>query len=261
MNKVLQDFIQKCADELAEPDDIIRMLAENDEAAKHYCAAIDMLLAGAVQTLAGNVYRVPILAPSVCDTLVEVAKDYPFSVNEMEDDDYRINEVVMRNVDPAGYGVLSELLMPILDAYCLLIFSKHLSHFASLQFARYTIDGTRSTKFHHDVESDFTCVISLNPENFTGGGTGIRKAPHLEVNLEPLPKGYGLVFNGKAVHHRGLPVESGERLLLVCWCSTEEPASSADESEPQSQEASHLEAEHPAEAPPASQGLAEASHP
>lgn len=220
MKDVLIDFIERCADEQADPAKVREMLLAAPEAAQEYYAECRRLMEVGIQTFGGPVYNAPILAPSVCDKIVAAVADYPFSPNMSEEAEYRINEVVMRHVDPAGYEVLESLLMPTLNAYCLMLYSKPISRISSLQFAKYNVEGTRETKFHHDVESDFTCVISLNPEAFTGGGTGIRLSPDLEYNVPPLPKGYGLIFNGKAVHHRGLPVDSGERVLLVCWYST-----------------------------------------
>ena len=224
MTPVLLEFINKCAAMEAGPDEVAEMLHAS-EAYPAYKRLLTRLYNDSVQTDAGQVYRMPILSTRYCDELVELSTLYNFNPNPEEEKDYQIEEVVLSTVDPEVYEALKKDLLPTLNAYCLLLYSTPITRVESMQIAKYRQEGTAGTGWHHDKVSDFTCVISLNPESFTGGGTGIRTSADTWDAVPPLPKGHGLIFNGRSIQHRGLPVTSGERLLLVCWCSTAAPAS------------------------------------
>jgi len=220
MNRILLDFVEECAGVEADPDTVNTMFTP--EVFHHYRTAMHLLFTGCVDTLAGPVYKLPIINEYQSDWLSLCAKSYEFSPNEEEGQDYRIEEAVLEYVDKELYDDLVRVLLPVLNAWCLMIQSRPITRVESLQIAKYRPEGTAGTGWHHDKTSDFTCVISLNPEGFEGGGTGVRTSPASWEEIAPLPKGWGLVFNGKTTQHRGLPVTSGERLLLVCWCSTED---------------------------------------
>lgn len=222
MTPTLVDFIHHYSEMDADPETVAQLLAENLEAHQDYEAMLQLMAEYTLPTMGGFVYMVPVIPPHVCDNLIECAKNYDFTPNLLEEPDYRINEAVLSVVAPVLYETLVGPLSKILNAYCLMINQTEITSIESLQLAKYRPDGTAETKWHHDDASDFTCVISLNPESFEGGGTGVRVAPHATQDIPPLQKGWGLVFNGRSVQHRGLQVTSGERLLLVCWCSTRE---------------------------------------
>jgi hypothetical protein len=222
MRKVLLDFIAQCAEEQADPERVRELLVANPSASVEYGTAQNLLLNGLVPTYGGPVYRLPILTEKQCDWILTCAESYDFTPNYEEAKDYRIEEAILETVDPELYLDLKVNLLPVLNAWCLMINSRPITKVESLQIALYRPEGTPGTGWHHDVVSDFTCVISLNPDEFEGGGTGIRNSPDNWVQLEPLQKGWGLVFDGRSVQHRGMSVTDGERLLLVCWCSTED---------------------------------------
>jgi len=224
MNKLLVGFIHLCAKLEANPDVVLALLAsgEYEQTREEFGDTLDMMHSNAIETMGGFVYQMPILSPAACDSLVYIASSYDFAPNMDEGSEYRIEEAILDRVDTVLYQGLLRELMPTLNAYCLLINSTPITKIESLQLAKYRPEGTPGTGWHHDKTSDFTCVISLNPEAFEGGGTGIRLAPHASFDVPPLEKGWGLIFNGRSIQHRGLPVTSGERLLLVCWCSTRE---------------------------------------
>lgn len=205
----------------AEPDQLSAILNSNEEYATAYREAIDTLLNNCVSTLAGPVYSIPMLTPESCDRIVESAKKYGYDVNEEEGVAYRIDEAVLQVKDPDLYDALGRTLLPVLNSWSLLVYQRPVTRVASFQVAKYTPGGTKMTGFHHDRDSDVTAVISLNPGDFTGGGTDVRVMAHRSHYISPLPKGHALFFNGKAIHHRGAEVMSGERYLLVCWLESE----------------------------------------
>lgn len=220
MTPVLLDFINRCAAAEADPDQTLHLLEQDEGAKDAYYRELENLSETAVDAMGGNIFLTKLLTPLECDFLLNCASHYDFTPNLEEGAEYRIEEVVLEVVDVECYESLKETLLPVLNAYCLMINSTPITKVVSFQLAKYRPEGTPGTGWHHDRESDFTAVISLNPESFTGGGTGIRLTPHSTTELPPLMKGQAMMFNGRSIQHRGLPVTSGERLLLVCWCST-----------------------------------------
>lgn len=222
MTPVLLNFINHCAAEGADPERVLDLIEQDEQVSDAYYRELERLSYNGLSTMAGSVFTIPLMTPSECDALIDNIAEYDFAPNLEEGAEYRIEEAVLEKVDPGTYESLKEFLLPVLNAYCLMINSTPITKVISFQIAKYRPEGTPGTGWHHDKESDFTAVISLNPGAFVGGGTGIRMAPHATYDLPPLDKGWGLVFNGRCVQHRGLPVTKGERLLLVCWCSTKE---------------------------------------
>ena len=219
MNQLLLDFVNRCAVLGADPDQVAAMLDADKEAYDAYTFELHELNRRAVHTLAGPVYRVPLLAPVECDFMLNAAAGYDYTPNPEEDKDYQIEEAMLAYVDPEMYEYLKGHLLPILNAYSLFLYSTPITKVESFQIAKYRQGHTPGTGWHADRVSDVTAVISLNPKGFKGGGTGVRVSPDELYELKPLPKGHALLFNGKMIQHRGLDVTEGERLLLVCWCS------------------------------------------
>lgn len=220
MTPLLLEFVNRCAAEEADPDRILDLIEQDEQVSDAYYRELERMSHNCIGAAAGNVFVLPLMTPAECDALLDNIAEYDFTPNLEEGAEYRIEEAVLEKVDPGAYESLKEFLLPVLNAYCLMINSTPITKVVSFQVAKYRPEGTPGTGWHHDKESDFTAVISLNPGSFEGGGTGIRMTPHATCDLPPLEQGHGLIFNGRCVQHRGLPVTKGERLLLVCWCST-----------------------------------------
>jgi len=220
MNHVLQRFIAECAHAELDPDQVSEMLKIQITASEEYFKVLSRLRESAIIALGGPVYTVRMVTPMMCDFLALKSNYMKFSPNKSEGDDYQIEEAILSDVAPILYENLKELLLPDLNDYSLMVYSRPIQKIVSMQIAKYTPDGTPGTGWHHDTESDVSCVISLNPGEFEGGGTGIRLSPNEAVEVPPLSKGDALFFNGKTIQHRGLPVTLGTRLLLVIWMST-----------------------------------------
>ena len=66
---------------------------------------------------------------------------------------------------------------------------------------------------HHDESADISVVIPLNTGKYKGGGTEF----HNYGEVAPLPTGHALIFPSFTHMHKGLPVDMGDRYLLVFW--------------------------------------------
>lgn len=167
------------------------------------------------------IFSAPVFHPDECDYLVNVSDIYrkQFTPNYEEEVDYRIDELMLETISTDLYDQCSFLAYHRISPLFRLIMGHEPKIASSIQLARYTPKGTAQTGFHTDDESELTCVVSLAPERYAGGGTFFR--PYgicgTELYVPPLPKGHGLFFSGRYVHHRGGLVESGEKLVLVYW--------------------------------------------
>ena len=84
---------------------------------------------------------------------------------------------------------------------------------ATIQIANYNIVDKKQGAWHHDESADISVVVPLNTGYYKGGGTEF----HNYGKLNPIPNGHALMFPSFTNLHRGLPVDSGDRYLLVFW--------------------------------------------
>jgi len=85
---------------------------------------------------------------------------------------------------------------------------------ASIQIAKYNTKDKQKGAWHHDQSvrhQRWWCRST--PTADKGGATEV----HNHGVLNPLPTGHALIFPSFTNLHRGLPVESGDRYLLVFW--------------------------------------------
>lgn len=174
-----------------------------------------------VRKWAHGVFSSPVLTYAETVYFLEFAKlaRSEFQPNEKEGKDYQIPELILiGKAEEVAIKILEERLVPIFQV----LFGSAPDQLMSAQLAWYTPDGTSGTDWHIDKDSDLTCVISLDPSMFKGGGTAIRPYGPCDVDVEvpPVPRGHGLFFNGKFNFHKGMPVTSGDRILLVFWLKT-----------------------------------------
>lgn len=169
----------------------------------------------------GGFFICPVLSAEGANYFLRMADALSsyFVPNEHEGREYQIPEVVLAQHDATAHAQAAALAEEYIWPLFKLMYGQAPNNFASIQLARYSAPGNLGTGWHHDEDSEATCVISLSPERHRGGGTGLRPggAVALPYTLPPLPKGWALLFNGRTTLHRGLPVEEGERNLLVYW--------------------------------------------
>lgn len=220
MSPELVRFIHKMSDNQADPEEVKAWLKTNPVMENEYNAQIHRMRQSAIYAMGGPIYQVPVASKEYCNRLITKIAKYDFSVNPAEEPQFQIDEAMLPAVDPEAYAMFYKEVAPVLNAYCLMMNSCNIKDVETVQVAKYKPDRIKETAWHHDEVSDFTAVISLNPSEYEGGGTAMRMTPSEFIEVPPLPKGHALIFNGRSVQHRGLEVIRGERLLLVCWCST-----------------------------------------
>lgn len=218
--------IIRCAAEVTDdPGRLADLIAEDSEWLEAYQWAATMLVHNRLTGLGGNVFAVPLLDPEYCDELVEHSVRLGIEVghqpNLAEEAAYQIPELVLSQVAPDLYEEVQQA-VGFINVWTALAFQTEIGSVSSIQFAKYEPSDTPKGNWHHDRDSDISAVVSLAPELHVGGGTEIRLNLVESFNLDPLPKGYAMLFNGKLVQHRGRAVEDGVRHLLVAWMQTPE---------------------------------------
>lgn len=170
----------------------------------------------------GQVVALPLLHPDLCDLLVAFAqqKAADYEVNATEEDAYQMPELVLQVVHPPIYHALLTFATNSLYKVMKLIWGRGPTRTESIQLARYNATGISGSGWHHDEDSNMTVVANLAPELFKGGGTDFRLNISTYVHVPPVDKGHALIFNGHQILHRGAPVASGERNILVWWCTS-----------------------------------------
>lgn len=162
------------------------------------------------------VHPVPVLSPEACAEIVERSKAWSFAVNDDEADDYQIDEAIIAAHDPEFDARVKGWLIDTLGPVLMAIYGRLPDHYASLQLASYSTDRHAGSGLHIDYDADYTAVIALN-DDFAGGGTMIADGLLGDLPLPALPVGTALIFRGRNIAHRGLPVTSGRRLIMTAW--------------------------------------------
>lgn len=216
----LQGLISWATEERPEPEDLAEAILANERWQESYEWAMATLMQGRIDGLAGCVYSVPFLSPDFCGSLISqseiLAVNGGWRTNEGEERPYQIPEIVVSQRDQLLHDAL-ESLIPFLNAWFALIYHTVPQSINSIQFTKYTPNDIAGGNWHHDLDSDFTAVVSLAPSMFEGGGTDVRISPIHYIRVPPLKPGYAMIFNGKQIQHRGCPVTSGSRYLLTYW--------------------------------------------
>ena len=154
--------------------------------------------------IASSAFVLPVLSPEGCQAILDRAHAYDWSENhDGEAEPYRMLEAVYAAVDPEFGTMLHSVLMSGLAPWWMMTRGRLPTRTASLQLAQYSADDRAGGEFHRDRDSNYSCVISLNPDEYEGGGTDIRDGLIGEFHLPRLPQGYGLFFDGRGIIHRG----------------------------------------------------------
>lgn len=167
-----------------------------------------------------NAYTLPFLSPGFVQSLLAELQlvHAEFTPNQLEAKAYQIPEWTTQDQCPQLFRALRELHNAALAPVWMLIQQRVADVYNTIQFAQYNPKGTAHGNWHHDEDSDQTTVVSLNPEQFSGGGTQLRTSATTFAEVPPLEKGHALLFSGKTTLHRGLNVDAGTRNILVYWC-------------------------------------------
>ena len=169
-----------------------------------------------------DVYRVPLFRRHFCKLLVKeiemMKKEISFVGNEEEDKLRQIPEIILKENVPELYRnmwfVTQTVLNPIFNA----LWQRDCADPSTIQIANYNLKEKKQGAWHHDESSEISVVVPLNTGSYKGGGTEF----HNHGVLNPLPSGHALIFPSFTNLHRGLPLESGDRYLLVFWLCNKE---------------------------------------
>jgi predicted 2-oxoglutarate/Fe(II)-dependent dioxygenase YbiX len=147
------------------------------------------------------------------EEIEHMKREIGFEPNDDEDELRQIPEIVLRDHVPELYQtmwfVVKNVLNPIFNA----IWQRDCSDPATIQIANYNLKDKKQGSWHHDDSGDISVVVPLNTGKYVGGGTAF----HNYGEVAPLPSGHALFFPSFTHLHKGLPVESGDRYLLVFW--------------------------------------------
>jgi hypothetical protein len=160
-----------------------------------------------------DIYKVPLFRRKYCKMLVDEIKTMQFQTNDDEDELRQIPEIVLKDQVPELYSNLWFVVQTILSPIIYSIWQRNCSDIGSIQIANYNLKDKQQGAWHHDESADISVVIPLNTGNYEGGGTEF----HNYGEVAPLPTGHALIFPSFTQMHRGLPVEMGDRYLLVFW--------------------------------------------
>ena len=164
-----------------------------------------------------DIYRVPLFRRKFCSLLMKeishMQREIGFETNAEEDELRQIPEIVLREHAPELYRsmwfVVQTVLNPIFNA----IWQRDCKDPSTIQIANYNLRDKKQGSWHHDDSADISVVVPLNTGKYKGGGTAF----HNYGEVAPLPTGYALIFPSFTNLHKGLPVETGDRYLLVFW--------------------------------------------
>ena len=167
-----------------------------------------------------DVYNVPLFSDVFCklmmDEIENMQKHFSFSPNPDEDQLRQIPEIVLNEITPDLYNSLMNVVFSVVNPIFLTLWNRHVTG-GGIQIANYNLKDKKQGAWHHDASADISMVVPLNTGDYVGGGTEFLN----RGVVKPLPKGNALIFPSYTHLHRGLPVQSGNRYLLVFWLTTE----------------------------------------
>ena len=168
-----------------------------------------------------EVYTIPLFKQEFCDMVLSELKkmqfEIPFKPNPEEDELRRIPEIVLENSTPDFYEETLEIVRTQINIILFTLFNRQVDG-GCIQLANYNPRTIQQTSWHHDASADISIVVPLNTGYYEGGGTDF----HNRGSVPPLPTGHGLIFPSFTHLHRGAPVYSGDRYLLVMWLTIDE---------------------------------------
>ena len=162
-----------------------------------------------------NIYTIPAFTEEFCDFMIDEAEaSNQWTVDRHEHyptTDMLITEIGMHNT---YHEILKEYFWPCAAHVFKLEEPQWIDMNSENFLARYHPYAQYHLALHHD-SSEITTVVTLN-EDFEGGGTYFSKQ---RTKLKGL-KGHVSIHPGQITHrHGGLPVESGQRYIVVSFCN------------------------------------------
>lgn len=163
-----------------------------------------------------DVYTLPLFSKKFCKVLLDEVKHMEqtinFRPNPDEDTLRQIPEIVFNEHCPELFDSLMTVVENVVNPIFLNIWNRHVTT-GNIQIANYNLKDKKQGAWHHDASADISMVVPLNTGEYEGGGTEFFK----RGTIYPLPIGNAMLFPSFTHMHRGLPVQSGDRYLLVFW--------------------------------------------
>ncbi len=170
-----------------------------------------------VKKIYPEIYRVPLFRRQFCKLLVKeielMKKEISFEGNSDEDKLRQIPEIVLREQVPELYRNMWFVVQTVLNPMFNALWQRDCKDPTTIQIANYNLKEKKQGAWHHDESADISVVVPLNTGSYEGGGTAF----HNYGDIAPLPTGHALMFPSFSNLHKGLPVGSGDRYLLVFW--------------------------------------------
>jgi hypothetical protein len=163
--------------------------------------------------LSGADFSQAVLQDADCEEIDNMRRVIGFEPNAGEDELRQIPEIVLKEHVPELYRNMWHVVQNVLSPIIFSLYQREVAEIASVQIANYNLKDKQQGAWHHDESADISVVIPLNTGDYKGGGTEF----HNHGVLSPLPSGHALIFPSFTNLHRGLPVEEGDRYLLVFW--------------------------------------------
>jgi len=175
------------------------------------------LLQDYVQQPLPDVYTMPLFTQEFCNMMLDEIKnmhnDFGFEVNPNEDLLRQIPEITLHDRCPELFNNMWSVVLNYLNPVFMSIWQRYAGRPGSIQIANYNLADKEQGAWHHDTSADISVVVPLNTGEYEGGGTEF----HGRGVVDPLPSGHALFFPSFTHLHRGLPVQKGDRYLLVFW--------------------------------------------
>ena len=146
------------------------------------------------------------------DEVKHMEQTIDFRPNPQEDVLRQIPEIVFNEHCPELFDSLMTVVENVVNPIFLNIWNRHVTT-GNIQIANYNLKDKKQGAWHHDASADISMIVPLNTGDYEGGGTEFFK----RGTIYPLPIGNAMLFPSFTHMHRGLPVQSGDRYLLVFW--------------------------------------------
>ena len=162
-----------------------------------------------------NIYTIPAFTEDFCDYIIDEAESCNcWTVDRHEH--YPTTDMVLQTLgfQEIYQDILEEYIWPMAKYMYKLEEDSWLKIHSENFLARYHPYAQYHLALHHDM-SQITSVVTLNTEDFEGGGTYF---PNQKSKLKG-KKGEISIHPGQITHrHGGLPVLTGQRYIIVSFC-------------------------------------------
>jgi hypothetical protein len=165
-----------------------------------------------------DVYTFPLFRRQWCKLMVEeielMRKELTFEANEDEDVLRQIPEIVLKTQCPALYRNMWFVVQTVINPIIVSLWQRPCKDAATIQIANYNIVDKKQGAWHHDESADISVVVPLNTGSLQRWRYGVPQPWPAQAAAQRARADVPVSFTNL---HRGLPVDGGDRYLLVFW--------------------------------------------